>query len=65
MLSEECDFQNIKESLIKDIIIVGVLDDKLRERMLREPDIDLKKAIQLGQANEETKKHSYTTRLNY
>ena len=57
-LSEGCEFDTIKDSLIKDIIIIGILDNKLRERMLREPNIDLPKAIQLGQADEETKKHS-------
>ena len=39
------------------MIICGVLDNSLRERMLREPVIDLKKAIELGQAAEESKMH--------
>ena len=37
------------------MIICGLVDAKLRERMLREPDLDLQKAIKLGQAAEETK----------
>ena len=43
---------------MKDTIICGVVDRSLRERMLREPDIYLKKAIELGQAAEETKMHA-------
>ena len=37
------------------MIICGVVDNSLRERMLREPDINLKKG---GQAAEETKMHA-------
>ena len=57
-LSAECEFDNLRDSLIKDMIICGVSDRALRERMLREPKIDLKKAIELGQAAEQTKQHA-------
>ena len=40
------------------MIRCGVSDHGLRERMLREPDINLKKAVELGQAAEETKLHA-------
>ena len=56
-LGDECEFQTLKESLVKDMIICGVTDNKLRERMLREADLDLPKAIKLGLAAEETQKH--------
>ena len=42
-LSNECSFGDLKDSLIKVMIICGVVDNSLRERMLREPDINLKK----------------------
>ena len=35
-LSDDCDLGTLKESLIKDMIICGINDDKLRERCLRE-----------------------------
>ena len=57
-LSAECEFENLIDSLIKDMIICGVNDKALRERMLRERKIDLKKAIELGQAAEQTKQHA-------
>ena len=57
-LSADCAFDTLKDSLIKDMIICGVSGHGLRERMLREPDINLKKAVELGQAAEETKLHA-------
>ena len=63
-LSEDCEFQDLKDSLIKDMIICGIVDNQLRERMLREPNINLVKSIQLGQAAEETKKHSKELNLD-
>ena len=37
---------------------MGLLDNKLRERLLREPDLTLENAIKHGQAAEETKQHA-------
>ena len=54
-LSNECSSGDLKDSLIKDMIIYGVVDNSLRKRMLREPDINLKKATELSQAAEELK----------
>ena len=44
--------------MIRDIIIIGIRDDRLRERLLRETNLDLPKTIQAGIAAEETKKHA-------
>ena len=57
-LSPDCAFDALKDSLIKYMIICGVSDNDLREKMLREPDINLKKVVELGQAAEETKLHA-------
>ena len=56
-LSSDCEFSELKDSLIRDTIIIGVNDDRLRERMLREPDLDLSKTLLLGNSAEQTKKH--------
>ena len=56
-LSDECEFTTLRDSLIKDMIICGICDNKLRERMLNETDITLEKAIKIGIAAEETKRH--------
>ena len=57
-LSSDCDFGELKNSLIKDIVVIGVTDDSLRERMLREPNSTLDRAIALGQSAEQTKIHA-------
>ena len=54
----DCEFGDLKDSLIRDRIVCGTIDPKLRERYLRETELSLEKAIQLGQAAEETRKHA-------
>ncbi len=56
--SAACEFDTLKDSLIKDMIICGIFDNAFRERMLREPNINLQKAVELGQASEQTKLHA-------
>ena len=34
-LSADCEFGELKDSLIRDVIIIGVSDNRLRERLLR------------------------------
>ena len=43
--------------MIKDIAICGLADNRLRERLLREPNLPLEKSIEYGQASQETKRH--------
>ena len=57
-LSSECEFDNLQDSLIKDMIVCGTKDNSLRERLLRECDLTLSKAISAGHAAEETRKHA-------
>ena len=54
-LSSGCEFGELKNSLIKDIVVIGVTDDSLREKMFREPNLTLERAIALGQSTEQTK----------
>ena len=51
-----CEFGDLRESLIRDRIVCGVTSQQLKERMLREVDLTLEKAIALARADEETKK---------
>ena len=57
--SSQCEFVTLQDSLIRDMIVVGVLTNSLRERLLRINNLSLEDAIKLGQAAEETKKHAY------
>ena len=59
-LCKECGFGELHDSLLKDIIIIGLCNKRLQERLLREPDISLATTIQHCQANEVSKKHAKT-----
>lgn len=56
--AEYCDFGAIKDSLIRDQIVVGIKDIKLRERLLREADLTLEKAMKLCRITEQSKEQS-------
>ncbi|GFN74230.1 Pol polyprotein [Plakobranchus ocellatus] len=54
-LSADCEFRELKDSLIRDRIICGIRSAQLKERMLRDSDLTLDKAISLGRAEEKAK----------
>ncbi len=56
--ASECEFGTLTDSLTKDMIVCGVADHALRERLLRDADLTLAKAIDAGIAAEETKRHT-------
>ena len=43
-LVDNCEFGLLEESLIKDMLVLGVNDNKLRENMLLDPELTLNKA---------------------
>ena len=53
-LSFECELGTLSDSLIRDMIIVGITDNHLREHLLHEADLTLERFIQLGHAAEQT-----------
>ena len=57
MKAATCEFESLKESLIKDRIVGGVRSDRLRERMLRETDLTLSKAEEICKAAEASEIH--------
>ena len=52
-LSSDCKLGELKNCLIIDIVVIGVIDNSSRERMLREPNLTVEKAITLGQFAEQ------------
>ena len=56
LLSESCEFGNLKESLIKDIMILGIHDERLREILLRECNLTLEGALNIARSSERAKK---------
>ena len=56
-MSSDCEFGELKNCLTKDTVVIGVIDDSLRERMLRGPNLTLEKEIAFGQSAKQTKIH--------
>ncbi|UYV80059.1 K02A2.6-like [Cordylochernes scorpioides] len=54
--AEDCEFEIIKDSLIRDRIVLGCRDTTLREKYLQNPDLTLSLAINQGQAAEASQK---------
>jgi transposase InsO family protein len=54
-LAKNCKFGEICDELIRDRIVVGVNNDKIKERLLRDGGLTLKKAIDACRASEESK----------
>ena len=53
-MADNCEFQDLKDSLIRDRIVLGVSDNHVRERLLRVPDLTLEKALEISRAAEAT-----------
>ena len=53
ILSETCDFHAITpEEILRDRLVFGIQDGKVRERLLREADLTLKKTDEICRAAE-------------
>lgn len=59
-----CEFGNLKDDLIKDRIICGVIDVRVKNRLLREEDLTLTKTIKICKAAEECNKNITTLQPN-
>ena len=56
--AQECEFLELTESLIRGRIVCGINNVKLQERLLREPDLTLDRAILLCKADEDIRKQT-------
>ena len=61
-LSESCGFGALRESLVRDRLILGVKDDRVREKLLGKRDLNLDKAIETIKASQVT--HSRATEIS-
>lgn len=55
-LAEHCNYQNLKEDLIRDRIVVGLRDRKLSERLQLDPNLTLEKATTQARQSETVRK---------
>lgn len=58
LLSQNCDFGDLTDSLIKDRIVCGIASNTVRDRLLRTDDLSLAKAVQVCEAAELSKEES-------
>ena len=56
LLAKECNFKELHDELIRDRIVCGITSDRVKERLLREQDLTLDKAIHICRAEEVSKK---------
>lgn len=52
ILSQQCEFEHLEEGLIRDRIVCGVTDGKVRDRLLRADNLTLSSAVKICQASE-------------
>ncbi|XP_077862889.1 uncharacterized protein LOC144345112 [Saccoglossus kowalevskii] len=60
VLAATCNFSTLHDSLIRDRLVCGIGDTRLRERLLRETDLDLDKCLQICRASELSKERIRT-----
>jgi hypothetical protein len=53
-----CEFQNLKDELIRDRIVCGIRDGDVRKELLKERKLTLKSAMDICKSNEQSAKHS-------
>jgi len=58
--AKTCQFEQHRDSMLRDRIVLGCNDVRLQERLLREPDLTLCKAINICRAAEATKEQIRT-----
>ena len=56
-LSRTCEYGQLTDELLKDRIVIGIMDNNLRARLLREEDLTLDKAVNLCRSSEITNTH--------
>ena len=54
-LSSACEFWDLRDSLVKDAIVIGVQDRSVKDRQLRERELDISKAIEICKIPETSK----------
>jgi hypothetical protein len=58
-LAQTCNFhEKERDELIRDVIVFGIGDQRLQERLLRKSDLDLKGGIEACKAAEISKKQA-------
>ena len=62
ILASTCNFSTLRESLVRDRIVCGTRDSKLREDLLKVADLDLDKCVNACRASELSKERNRALR---
>ncbi len=54
-IAADCEFKDQEDSMIRDKVVFGICDGRIKERMLRDTDLNLQKALDICRAAESTK----------
>ena len=54
--AQTCQFDSLKDSMIRDRLVLGIASSRVRERLLKEDNLDIEKAIKICQAAEATER---------
>ena len=55
VMSVKCEFGEQEDLMLRDKLVFGVKDDRVRERLLRESEVELSKAVDICRASESTR----------
>ena len=55
LLAKNCEFGALESELIRDRVVYGITSERVKERLLREQDLTLEKALELCRINEQSK----------
>lgn len=58
LIAKDCEFEHLEDGLIRDRIVCGTNYPRVKERLLREDNLTLAKAISLCRADEESDKNT-------
>ncbi|CAB4035068.1 Hypothetical predicted protein [Paramuricea clavata] len=61
-IAADCEYGTLNNELIRDIIIVGVVDDSLSDRLQSKPKLTLQEAVQIARQAQERKHNSDVVR---
>ena len=56
MKAKACQFENLKDSMIIDRLVLGVTNTRVQERLFREDNLNLENAVKIRQAAEATER---------
>ncbi|CAC5359831.1 unnamed protein product [Mytilus coruscus] len=60
LIAKNCEFEHLKDGLIRDRIVCGTNSSRVKERLLREDGLTLDKAVGICRADEESRKQMKT-----